>query len=202
MTGPPSAARSPGTSEPLDRTSGGTGELPSFDSIYEQYFDFVWASTRRLGVRPSALDDVVQEIFVVIHSRLHTLQQPAALRSWIYSIARRTVSTYHRAQRVRDSSGAELVAQAHWQASSPPTPLDVSEQNAQVKLLFNLMESLDSDKREIFLLVEVEQLTVPEAAEVLEIPLNTAYSRLRAARQAFETAHARHVLMREAGGRV
>lgn len=58
-------------------------EVSPFESIYRQYFDFVWSSVRRLGVSPAAVDDVVQEIFIVIHSRLHTLEKPQALRSWI-----------------------------------------------------------------------------------------------------------------------
>jgi RNA polymerase sigma-70 factor (ECF subfamily) len=57
--------------------------------------------------------------------------------------------------------------------------------------LASLLAELDEPKREVFALVEVDEMTVPEAAEVLEIPLNTAYSRLRAARQAFEAALAR-----------
>ena len=64
-------------------------------------------------------------------------------------------------------------------------------QNDQVKLLWSLLAELDEPKREVFMMVELDELTVPEAAEILDIPLNTAYSRLRAARQAFEEALAR-----------
>jgi hypothetical protein len=53
-----------------------SGEVSSFESIYRPYFDFVWSSVRRLGVSSAATDDVVQEVFIVIHSRLHTLEQP------------------------------------------------------------------------------------------------------------------------------
>jgi RNA polymerase sigma-70 factor (ECF subfamily) len=60
--------------------------------------------------------------------------------------------------------------------------------SAAVRLLASLLDELDEPKREIFTLIEVDELSVPEAADVLGIPLNTAYSRLRAARQAFEAA--------------
>jgi RNA polymerase sigma-70 factor (ECF subfamily) len=76
--------------------------------------------------------------------------------------------------------------------SRAPTPLEQTERNAELQLLARLLDELDEPKREVFALVELEELSVPEAAEVLEIPLNTAYSRLRAARQAFEAALARH----------
>ena len=136
---------------------------------------------------------------MVIHSRLHTVQHPEALRSWIYGVARRTVSGYHRARRVKEASGAALAVEPSAQPR-PRTPLDFAEQNDQVKLLFNLLEELDEAKREVFSMVELDELTVPEIAEILEIPLNTAYSRLRAARQAFEEALARHSARSEGGG--
>jgi RNA polymerase sigma-70 factor (ECF subfamily) len=161
-----------------------------FESIYRQYFDFVWSSVRRLGVSPIAVDDVVQEIFIVIHTRLHTLEKPEALRSWIYSVVRRTVSGYHRSRRAQEDSGIVLGAEPGVRAL-PRTPSDLAEQNDQVKLLFSLLEELSEPKREIFTMAEFDELTVPEIAEILGIPLNTAYSRLRAARQAFEEALAR-----------
>jgi RNA polymerase sigma-70 factor, ECF subfamily len=160
-----------------------------FETIYQQYFDFVWSSVRRLGVSTAAVDDVVQEVFIVIHARLDTLQQPDALRSWIYSIVRRTVSTYHRSRRAKDSSSIALAAEPELRRQA--TPFDAADQNDQVKLLGSLLEELDEPKREVFMMVEIDELTVPEAAEILEVPLNTAYSRLRAARQAFEEALAR-----------
>ena len=175
-------------------------QVSSFESIYRQYFDFVWASVRRLGVGPPAADDVVQEVFIVIHSRLHTLEQPQALRSWIYGVVRRTVSGYHRSRRTKDASGAALAAELD-EPRGPPTPFDLTEQNDQVKLLWSLLEELDEPKREVFAMAELDELTVPEIAEILGIPLNTAYSRLRAARQAFEEALARRSAGREGQGR-
>jgi RNA polymerase sigma-70 factor, ECF subfamily len=175
-------------------------EVSSFESIYTKYFDFVWSSVRRLGVSSAATDDVVQEVFIVIHSRLYTLEHPQALRSWIYGIVRRTVSGYHRSRRVKEASGAGLAAEPNAQPL-PSTPADLVEQNDKVKLLFILLEELDEPKREVFMMAELAELTVPNIAEILEIPLNTAYSRLRAARQAFEQALVRHAARREREGR-
>ena len=62
---------------------------------------------RYLGVEAAALDDVVQDIFVVIHGRLCTLQRPESLRSWIYGITRRVVSTHHRLQRSARITGMQ-----------------------------------------------------------------------------------------------
>src|SRR6186713_1942828 len=98
--------------------------VQNFPAVYRDYFDFVWSSVRRLGVSAAATDDVVQEVFIVIHSRLHTLEQPQALRSWIYGIVRRTVSGHHRSRRVKEASGAALAAEPNAQPL-PPTPLDL-----------------------------------------------------------------------------
>jgi RNA polymerase sigma-70 factor (ECF subfamily) len=165
--------------------------LPEFHQIYRQYFDFVWSSARRLGVQPEALDDLVQEIFIVIHAKLRTLEKPEALRSWIYGVVRRTVSDHRRSRRTQAAVGLEAGVEV-LALSSEPSPLQHSENRAELELLASLLGQLDEAKREIFSLVELQELSVPEAAEVLELPLNTAYSRLRAARQAFEDALSRH----------
>ncbi len=173
--------------------AGGAAELrplasvPPFSEVYQQYFDFVWSSARHLGVGSSAIDDVVQEAFIVIHARLHTLQQPESLRSWIYGVVRRTVSGHRRAKRPEESASARYETLGPAQS----TPLELVEQNAQLELLSNLLGELDEAKREVFILAELEELSVPEIAEALEIPLNTVYSRLRAARLAFEAGLSR-----------
>jgi RNA polymerase sigma-70 factor (ECF subfamily) len=141
----------------------------------------------------AAIDDVVQEVFIVIHARVHTLQKPGSLRSWIYGIVRRTVSDHHRARRTREASGVGVAVHYELERLLPKTPLDLTEQSDQVRLLWSILEELDLAKREVFILTELEEMTVPEVAEALDIPVNTAYSRLRAARQAFEAALARRV---------
>ncbi len=165
--------------------------LPSFRSIYDEYFDFVWTSTRRLGVPVDAVDDVVQEIFVVVNARLGTVERPASLRSWIYGVVRRTVSTYHRGRRVRGAS------ESHdpWEdgaSAMQPSPLDLTVLSDEIRLLWRLLGELGPLKREVFVLAELEEMTVPEIAEAIGVPLNTAYSRLRVARQEFNEALARH----------
>ncbi len=165
----------------------GLSIVPPFHAVYRQYFDFVWSAARRFGVPPHALDDLVQEVFIVVHAKLAGLEQPEALRSWIYGVVRRMASDYRRAQRTQVAAG--IVAGSYGESVSPqPTPLEQLNTNADLELLASLLNELDEPKREVFALVEVDELTVPEAAEILEIPLNTAYSRLRAARQAFEAA--------------
>ena len=180
-----------GTKSKADAPAGPTNaasEVPPFQAIYNQYVDFVWSSAGHLGAGPDIIDDVVQDVFIVIHSKISTLQRPEALRSWIYGIVRRTVSDYRRSRRTRDAAGATLSAEPK---SSRPSPLDLAERNAELELLESVLAKLDEPKREVFVMVEILEMTVPEVVQSLEIPLNTAYSRLRLARQAFEEALAR-----------
>jgi RNA polymerase sigma-70 factor (ECF subfamily) len=165
--------------------------LPSFRAVYDEYLDFVWSCTRRLGVPMDAVADVVQEVFVVVHTRLETLRQPASLRSWVYGVVRRTVSTYRRRRRAK--TGRESPESFGDQASDmQPSPLELAVMSDEIQLLWRLLGSLDARKREVFVMAELEELTMPEIAEAIGIPLNTAYSRLRAAREEFHEAFTRH----------
>src|SRR5271157_1771562 len=188
-----SAARiTPLDAEPVPVIQPPTTRVPSFSQIYKLYFNFVWSCTRRLGVSEAETDDVVQEIFIVIHARLNTLERPESLRSWIYGIVRRTVSTYHRAKRAKLASTLTLNTEHDVQYPQLPSPQQLAEQSDQVRLLWSLLEKLDAPKREVFVLAELDEMTVPEIAVATEVPLNTVYSRLRAARQELEEALARH----------
>jgi RNA polymerase sigma-70 factor, ECF subfamily len=140
----------------------------------------------RLGVEATELDDVVQEIFVTVHERLYTLKRPEALRSWIYGIVRRVVCAHRRAKRTAlqlqetESIDPEMVI------LELTTPHQLTERSEQVRLLWSLLEKLDPPKREIFVLTELEEMTAPEIAAAIDAPLNTVYSRLRAARRELE----------------
>lgn len=164
--------------------------VPPFSRIYLEYFDFVWRCARSFGVETEAMDDVVQEIFIVIQTRLHTLQEDQALRSWIYGIVRRTVSSHRRARRTRESHMLRELAVVR---SHQPSPLEAAEQADRLRLLSSLLDQLDDAKREVFILAEIAEMSVPEIAETINVPVNTAYSRLRAARQAFEEALTRYM---------
>lgn len=178
---------SPGVADPSHKIL-----VPPFADIYKTYISFVWSMTRYLGVQQGDLDDVVQEIFVIIHGRLHTIEQPESLRSWIYSVVRRTVSRYHRTKRTRLINTGTVRMEPEPVPLELCTPQQMVEQSEQVQLLQSLLEKLDPPKREVFVLTEVEEMTAPEIAAAIGIPLNTVYSRLRAARLELEEALQRH----------
>jgi RNA polymerase sigma-70 factor, ECF subfamily len=184
------SARAESQSEARAVGQDGAARLPSFRSVYHDYFDFVWSWTRRLGVPTDALDDVVQEVFVVVHTRLDTLERPESLRSWLYSVVRRTASTYHRGRRTRSDRESPEPFEEEIANALQPSPLDLAVLSDDLQVLWRLIGTLDPRKRDVFVLAELEEMTVPEIAEAIGIPLNTAYSRLRAAREAFNEAFA------------
>ena len=118
------------------------------------------------------------------------------LRSWVYGIVRRTVSTYRRRRRVREAT--ELFHYAPFAAdlaSLQPSVLELAALSEEAKVLWMLLGVLTPRQREVLILADMEEMTVPEIAVAVGVPLNTAYSRLRAARRNLSSALKRHCLV-------
>jgi RNA polymerase sigma-70 factor (ECF subfamily) len=167
-------------------------------SVYDQHAAFVFRSLRRLGVPDRSVDDAVQDVFIVVHRRLGEFEARSSLRSWLFGIARR-VAHDHRRRIGRKERGEELPETLIDPAGSTPA-VDVERAQA-VQVLHAILASLDDEKREVFMLAELEQMTVPEIAAAIGVNLNTVYSRLRAARIAFDQAVARHHARQRGGER-
>jgi RNA polymerase sigma-70 factor, ECF subfamily len=165
-----------------------TTRVPNFADLYKTYFNFVWSSARYLGIERADTDDVVQEVFITIHRRLGTLQQSSSLRSWIYGVTRRIASAYHRSKRTAVITTDTARLEPELLQPECASPLRMAEQSEDAELLWRLLLELDESKREIIVLAELHELTAPEIAAAIDVPLNTVYSRLRAARQELEAA--------------
>jgi RNA polymerase sigma-70 factor (ECF subfamily) len=153
--------------------------------VYRRHADFVWRVARRLGVPEPALEDVMHDVFIVVQRRLDEYDGRAAMTTWLYHITRGVVSNYRRGK-TREARRLELVGQTPTRRPTDPEGMTAKRQAAQFVRIF--LESLDQDKRPIFELVDVEGMPVPDAAKICGIKLNTAYSRLRAARKLFSEA--------------
>lgn len=165
-----------------------------FRALYEGEFDYVWNSLRRLGAPPKDLEDLVHDTFVTAHRRLDTYERSRPLRPWLFGIAYRTLSDFrkkaHHTKEVMDDSSVDAVQVD----GAPDDALEAKEKRA---LVMEAMESVELDRRAVMVMHDLEGHSVPYIAEVLSIPLNTAYSRLRLARAEFAKAVAR---LRPAGG--
>jgi RNA polymerase sigma-70 factor (ECF subfamily) len=162
--------------------------VPSFAEVYRDYAPFIWRVLRRLGVRAADIEDVCQEVFVVVHRKLPEFAQRSSLRTWLYSIALRCASDHRRRAHVEREQCASELADAPIEAAQEAS---VADRQARV-VLDRILDTLDEPKRAVFVLYELEELTMAEVAEAVACPLQTAYSRLHAARDAFEAAVKRH----------
>lgn len=170
---------------------GSVATVPVFAEVYESYFAFAWRTARRLGTPEPHLDDVVQDAFLVVYRRLPSFEGRASLKTWIFRILVNVVRTHRRrwgsgeAQR-SDAAADDVPAVV---SEGPHESLSRSEAS---RFLNQWLETLDDEKRAVFVLAELEQVSAPEIAAALGIPLNTVYSRVRHARHEFEAAAARH----------
>jgi RNA polymerase sigma-70 factor (ECF subfamily) len=156
--------------------------------VYETHFRYVWRCLRSLGVPSPQLDDALQDVFLVVQRRLPDFDGNAQLSTWLYAIALRVARKY-RARTRRDAVPASDESDAHEELAAPDADQEATLQRSERLLLARAaLDALDDEKREVFVLAQVEQMSAPEIASIVGVPVNTVYSRLRAARQAFSAA--------------
>ncbi len=148
---------------------------------------------RRLGVHPSDVDDAFQEVFIVIHRKRAEFEYRSSVRSWVYGICIHVSSRYRRLRRV----AREVAEEEASEPVDPTTPIQSASANEAREVLSAILDQLDGDKRAVFVLYELEELSMQEIAHSLECPVQTAYSRLRAAREAVDAAVRRYRAQRE-----
>lgn len=159
------------------------------DGIYREHFAFVWRSAKRLGVRGAALDDVVQEVFVIVHRRLAQFEGRSSVRTWLFGITLRVARDHRRSVARKAPEGT---VDPDTLRATGPGPSELMEKTEAARVLHALLDELGEERREVFVMAELEQMTMPDIATLLGINVNTAYARLRVARQTFEAALARH----------
>ncbi len=189
------------TTDSVDGANASPAVLVASDaaSLYEHHGRFVWASLQRLGVRDPDLEDVLQEVFVVVHQRLHTFDGSSKVTTWLFGICLRVASGYRRrGYRRRELAVAEPPEPAR-DERSPSSPEEdlVAEQSR--RRLHAILDDLDLEKRAVFVMFEIDELPCEEIASILGVPVGTVYSRLHSARKDFQRALLR-MQAREAHG--
>jgi RNA polymerase sigma-70 factor (ECF subfamily) len=156
----------------------------TFESIYAANATFVWRVLRGMGVPDAAVEDAVQDVFIVVHRRLGEFEGRSLVKTWLFEIAYR-VACDHRKRGRRAGSLDPIDDELR---DKRPGPAEMAEQNQQLALLARLFDRLDDDKRAVLVLADIEGMTAPEIAEIVSAPLNTVYTRLRRARAEIEAA--------------
>jgi len=159
---------------------------PSVAAWYREHFAFVWRTLRRFGIPPQNLDDAVQDVFLVVQRRLIDFDRDSSARAWLFGVARFVARAQRRKLASQGRSEAAFSEYEHTTHEADPERAALQTQAAA--LVQRCLAALDEDKRWVFILADLEGLSGPELAQALELNLNTAYARLRAARKQFEAA--------------
>lgn len=163
-----------------------------FELRSTEIIDLAWRTLRRLGVDVDAVPDAVQDALLVLHRRRAEFRGQSSYQTWVYGVLLRVASDYRRKQRRKAAVFAVTEdGGVHFAASDTPSPFEQLEKRAAAELLHQLLDQLPADVREVFVLVELEELSLSEAAAALTLRESTCKSRLRIARRLFNAAVAR-----------
>lgn len=154
--------------------------------LVDTNFDFIWRSLRRLGVSRADSDDGAQRVFVVASRRLADIE-PGKERAFLFSAAYRIAREMRRASARRPEASLDDVDLA----DPAPNPEQFADRRQARALLDEVLDALPLESRTVFVLFEMEELSMPEIALLLDVPVGTAASRLRRARELFRAAAAR-----------
>jgi RNA polymerase sigma-70 factor (ECF subfamily) len=169
-----------------ERKSGlGSNVTFEFEAVYEEHFDLVWRTLRRLGVAPPAVDDALQDVFLVVYRKLGEFEQRSSLRTWLFGITLRVASDYLRRDRRHEQTTA---LDPDLRDDRAQDPLEQRARSEAVQLLYAALAELDPEKRAAFVLAELEEMTTAEVALAVGANINTVASRVRAGRHQFEAA--------------
>lgn len=152
-----------------------------WSALYDEHFDFVWRSLRRLGVPVSSLDDAAQDVFVIALRRKAEFEGRSAMKTWLFGIAWNVARNLSRSKTRREDPLPEVLVDGHHIGQE-----EAAARSEAVQTLYELLDGLDDEKRAVFVMAELEEMGAKEIAAVTGVPENTVYSRLRAARGAFE----------------
>lgn len=155
-------------------------------SVHAKHAGFVWATLHRLGVPEPDRADLLQEVFVVVHRRLDSFDGSSSMTTWLYGICLRVTLGWRRHRRRHPETPAEAPdVDARDEGRSPEEIAMAAQARATVA---RALDALDPDKRAVFVMFELEEMSCVDIAAMIGVPVGTVYSRLHAARAAFARA--------------
>ena len=174
--------------EPYGLVKAEAGDDPiSLRQLVGDHLDFIWRSLRRFGVAEADADDAAQQVFVIANKKLAQIVRGKE-RSFLIAIAMRVASHARRAHRRRGVAEQELSVNPR---ASNPDPEELAQRIEARALLDRVLDEMPDDLRAVFVLFELEELSIDEIAALLHLPRGTASSRLRRAREVFRARAAR-----------
>jgi RNA polymerase sigma-70 factor, ECF subfamily len=155
-----------------------TGINEEFRHLFEAHYDYLWTSLRRLGVHERDVEDVAHEVLLEVHAKLDRYDRGRPFRPWLFAFAVRFASDYRKLARHKTELSGEIDASR----ASTPNAEEILGAKDTARLLDLALDALSIDLRAVLVLYEIDETPMKQIADAFEIPLNTAYSRLRLAR--------------------
>jgi len=157
---------------------------PQFRELFESEFGYVTRTLRYLGVGGHEIEDVAHDVFLHVYRHLPEFDTARPVRPWLFGFAYRIARDFR------------ALARHHHESTHGPQDLrdtapladELLVQSQALEQALKALDTLETDERAVFIAHELDELPIPDVAEALAIPLNTAYSRLRRARSKFEAA--------------
>lgn len=184
--------------KPSLRGSGVSGL--SFEALYDQWFEDVSRWVRALGAGEADRDDIVQDVFMVVHRRLSDFDGQN-VAGWLYQIARRKVRDHRRLLWVKHLFGSTSLQVTDAMLATTKGPLDALETKYKQALLEGLLDKLNEDQRAAFVLFEIEGNSGEEIAALQGVPINTVWARIHKARKKLKEQAARFEKRAQGGAR-
>ena len=151
-----------------------------FDDIYRRFFDDVSRWVRALGAPEADRDDLVQDVFVIVHRRLPDFDGQN-LGGWMYQIARHRVRDFRRLRWFRVLVGRGPFERNIATDAAGPEALLGNKEKAEI--LARLLSRLPEMQRAAFVLFEIDGYSGEEIADLQGVPINTVWARIHKARQ-------------------
>lgn len=164
----------------------GAEKTPDLRALFTMHAAYVWNSLRRLGVPPPDLEDLTHDVFIQVQRHLGEYDPTRAARAWLFGFAFRIASQHRRRAYRRHETSSDVTASTAVDPAALPDERIAIEQDR--RLVLEALEALPLDRRAVFVLYEIDGVSMEEIARTLGIPVNTAYSRLRTARAEFAAA--------------
>jgi RNA polymerase sigma-70 factor (ECF subfamily) len=155
-----------------------------FTALYEAELTHVWHTLRRFGVHDRDLEDVCHDVFVAFYLGRERFDAARPIRPWLSGIAFRVASDYRR----RAQHRRELPGEPPVQLAPGPAADERLVMRQEQDLVIAALQALEEGRRAVLVMHDLDEQAMPAIAEALELPLNTAYSRLRLARADFAAA--------------
>jgi RNA polymerase sigma-70 factor (ECF subfamily) len=176
-------------SDSAETTGQGPPASLDFHAIYERWFDEVAQWIRAMGGPEAEREDLVQDVFIVVHRRLHDFNGEN-LAGWLYQIARHRVRDFRRLLWVKHLLFGSVPLPENL-AKEGASPADTAETDEKRATLQRLLGKLNESEPAALVLFEIDGCSGDEIARIQGVPLNTVWARIHSARKKLKRWHSK-----------